>query len=289
MKKQTLEQFIYANHTKGSAKSYMYTLDYFIATNPKAEKYNYKDLVNYMGEIAKRYNHSDSVGRILSAIKRYYDYLIAIGKRNDHPCKTLQIKGSRNKGIQLQQLFTSAELEQLFTRENRYENLRLRNKIILSFLVYQGLTSEEITRLDVDSIDFDYSTVYVKATHKLSRRTLLLNGKQLLWINDYVKEYRHKLKKTNTTRLLISHRGDPESVEAIGAMLEPMKLLFPDKTLNPKVIRQSVIANWLNEKKIPLEDVQLMAGHKWPSTTERYRRKNTDEQRELINKFHPLK
>ena len=50
----------------------------------------------------------------------------------------------------------------------------------------------------------------------------------------------------------------------------------------------SVIANWLNDRKILLEDVQLMAGHKWPSSTERYKRADLEEQHRLINEFHPL-
>jgi len=63
---------------------------------------------------------------------------------------------------------------------------------------------------------------------------------------------------------------------------------FADRNLNLKTIRQSVIANWLNEKHIPMEQVQLMAGHRWISATARYCFTPIDEQQELINKFHPL-
>jgi len=71
-------------------------------------------------------------------------------------------------------------------------------------------------------------------------------------------------------------------------MIEPLKVMFPEKKLHPKSIRASVISNWLNDRNIDLEDVQLMAGHKWPSSTERYRRADMDQQRRLINEFHPL-
>jgi len=87
---------------------------------------------------------------------------------------------------------------------------------------------------------------------------------------------------------MITKLGKPESVDGIHSMLEPLKALFPQKKLHSKAIRMSVIANWLNERKIPLEDVQLMAGHKWPSSTERYHREDLEEQRRLINEFHPL-
>jgi integrase/recombinase XerD len=88
---------------------------------------------------------------------------------------------------------------------------------------------------------------------------------------------------------VIGHRGDPETVEGIGGMLEPMKALFPERALNAKTIRSSVIANWFNVSKHRLEDIQLWAGHKWPSSTLRYKRTDVAEQREKINKWHPLK
>ncbi len=89
--------------------------------------------------------------------------------------------------------------------------------------------------------------------------------------------------------MLIGHRGEPETVEGIASMLEPLKGLFPDRPLNAKTIRCSVIANWLNVYKYRLKDVQEWAGHKWPSSTFRYKRMDIAEQREKIKKWHPLK
>lgn len=64
--------------------------------------------------------------------------------------------------------------------------------------------------------------------------------------------------------------------------------MFPDRSLSPKTIRDSVIALWLNDLKIPLEQVQLMAGHRWISSTERYVQTSIEEQRELLKMVHPL-
>jgi integrase/recombinase XerD len=77
-------------------------------------------------------------------------------------------------------------------------------------------------------------------------------------------------------------------VDDINYLVSTFKGLFPDRNLNPKTIRQSVIANWLNEKKLALEQVQLMAGHRWISSTDKYRCVPMDQERELMNKFHPL-
>lgn len=60
------------------------------------------------------------------------------------------------------------------------------------------------------------------------------------------------------------------------------------RKLSPQTIRMSVICNWLNERKIPLERTQELAGHKWPGTTEKYFKVDANAERELINKFFPI-
>ena len=55
--------------------------------------------------------------------------------------------------------------------------------------------------------------------------------------------------------------------------------------MSPGEHTQSVIANWMNEKKIPLEQAQIEAGQKWISTTQKYRQANMDEEREMMHKW----
>ena len=45
-------------------------------------------------------------------------------------------------------------------------------------------------------------------------------------------------------------------VSSIKAISDPLKGFFPDKKLCPQIICMSVIYNWQNDKKIPLENVQ---------------------------------
>ena len=71
-------------------------------------------------------------------------------------------------------------------------------------------------------------------------------------------------------------------------MLRQLKHFFPDRTLNATTIRQSVITNWLNMDKKPIEVVQQMSGQKYPSSTEKYKMVDVEEQRKLINQYHLL-
>ena len=237
----------------------------------------------------KDYQNSDSKSSILGAVKKYYDFLIDSGFRNDHPCKTLVLNKSRNKDVIHEDLFTCSELELLMERDERYEILRLKNQTLISILIYQGLTAGEVVNLKLRAIDLDNGTIYVKGSKKITSRHLELVPRQYRIIDKYINEIRKKLVISDTDKLLVGKLGTPITVDDVNYIVSTFKYLFPDRNLNAKTIRLSVISNWLNEKHIPMEQVQLMAGHKWISTTEKYKLVPIQEQRELINRFHPIK
>ena len=239
-------------------------------------------------EIVRNQHSINNVKRVIASIKKYYDYLVMVGQRSDHPCKRLTIKKANQQSVQVQDLFSSEELQLLLTRENRYQHLDTRNSVLLSLLIYQGLTSEELTRLEVKDVDMDNGTIYIKATTNQNRRTLELKTKQMLVFSKYINEVRPVIVKCSTDKLLLGKLGKPILVDSIHAIIEPLKALFPDKNLNPRSIRMSVICNWLNENKIPLERVQELAGHKWPSTTEKYIKANSEDEVALINRYFPI-
>jgi integrase/recombinase XerD len=288
MTKLSLETYLNQNHSTQTADSYLYTINHFLKTNPKAKRFKYQDIVQYMEEVSRKQSNIQYRVRILSAIKKYYDYLVMAGLRNEHPCKQLTIKNKQNQSVQVQDLFSSDELQLLLTRENRYQFLDSRNSVLLSLLIYQGLTSEELAELTVKNVDLDAGTIYIKASTNQNRRTLQLINKQMIVFSKYINEIRPELLRCTTDKLLLSKLGKPISVDGIHAIIEPLKPLFPDRNLNPRTIRMSVICNWLNEKQIPLERVQELAGHKWPGTTEKYIKIDSLQQREMINRFFPI-
>ena len=285
---ERIDQYLLRNHTNQTAKTYLYYIDIFLMQRPNASSLQYSDILTYINEQKAKAMNIGNLTTLLAGIKRYYDYLQVIGKRNDHPCRSIRLK-RKKQPIQLQDLFTSAELEVLMNRENRFKNLDLRNKVMLSLMIYQALSCAELVRLELSDINLEHGTVYVKGSKKTTSRTLQLQPKQILMIQRYIDEPRKNLLKSETNLLLITQRGIGETVDGVNAMTNQLQALYPDRSLNPTTIRQSVISNLLNEFKKPLEDVQLFAGHRWPSATERYRRRDIDQQRKLINLYHPLK
>jgi len=275
-------------YSEQTIRSYIYGIKNFLNANPDADKYEYKDVMMYLCEKVKDFNNSDTKNTLLASIKKYYDFLIETGVRNNHPCRKIVLKKRQHKEIIQTDLFSSAELEMLMNREERYEVLRLKNQTLISLLIYQGLTAGELIKLKLQHVNMDSGYIYVKESRKLTKRHLDILPDQNPLLDCYINEARKKKIRCNTDALLIGKLGTPLKIDDINYLISTFKPLFPDRNLNPKTIRQSVITNWLNEKHIPLEQVQLLAGHRWISATIKYRNTPFTEQRELINRFHPI-
>lgn len=275
-------------YTKQTVVTYLFQVKPFIATYPDLNKFTFRDVTEALKDFLKNHKNQNYKNTILCSIKKYYDYLLETGQRHDHPCRTLRFKAIRRKGVIHNDLFTSAELELLLERNERYVVLRKRNQVIASLLIYQGLGIQELADLKVHHVNLDTGKVYIKESKSGSRRHLELHPKQYRIFETYINESRKELLKTESDMLLVGIRGLPITKDDIRYVVETFKPLFPDRNLNPELVRQSVISNWLNEKRFPLEQVQLMAGHKWISTTARYRQSPADEKRLIINRLHPL-
>jgi integrase/recombinase XerD len=266
-----------------TVKIYCYHVDHFLRLNKRAVAMSYNQLIDFF--LIRPANRQSTAK--LAAIKHYYDFLIFTGVRSDHPCKHIHIR-HRHKDVQFQDLFSPFELEQLLERENRYSLLQRRNKVIISLLIYQALTSTEVCDIKCEHLDLSGGTLYIRGSRRNNARRLELKAKQIVLIHEYLTMDRPKLDTTNSNMFLLTSRGKTETAAGLLSMIEPLKVLYPDRKLNLSTIRQSVISNLLNIQKEPLEEVQLFAGHKWPSSTEVYFRGDLKDRIEKINLWHPL-
>jgi len=253
----------------------------------KAEKANYQDVMEYVDYLRKGYHNPGTINRMLYAVKAWYFYLITSGKRSDHPCRNLKLKDARAGDPQLQDFFSSIEMEKLMQRKERYEMATLRNQVVISLLIYQGLRQTEITRIRLQDIDLEKGTIYIRAMIRAASRALTLKPGQVMLFYEYINKVRPALLKTDTDRLVVTLRGTAESGTGINYLVETFKPMFPDRNLNPRTIRQSVITNLLKGGK-DLRVVQVFAGHKKISTTEKYRQSGLEELQAAIEKHHPL-
>lgn len=292
----TLNEYLQARHTKGTAERYQRDITNYlqVVTEAKAINATYSDVMDYIEILRNKYSNPETIKVIIHAIKKYYYWLNHTGQRKTHPCRNLKLREKTNRDIQIQDLFTASELELLLERKERYNDLKIKNQVIISLLIYQGLTRNDIVNLTLNDVDLNEGTIYIKADTKTNSRTLQLKTKQIMLLHKYIHESRKELLKVSPFggdlegALILTKLGTPETGEGISYLLETAKRMFPNRNLNTKTIRQSVIANLLKSGH-DLRVVQTFAGHKYPSATERYRQTGIEELKAGIEKYHPLK
>jgi integrase/recombinase XerD len=287
---ETLNTYLLKHYTKKTAIAYQREIEIYISNNKKAEKFTYSEIINYIGILRAKYSNSKTINRILSSIKAYYSYLCFIGTRKDNPTKSIRLRDKQSRDIQLQDLFTSDELETLLTaKKERYTNLDYRNKVLMSLLIYQALKPNEIEALQCDEINLEQATIYIKSSAKNNSRTLALKANQILLFKKYLEEIRVKLIQENETKsFIIGQRKEPMTAEDITKHIKRNYTIYKPRKVNALTIRQSVITNLLKQNN-DLRIVQSFAGHKYPSTTERYKQSNVEALQTALQIYHPIK
>jgi integrase/recombinase XerD len=295
----TIKEYLQKKYSKTTLNSNLYNIrrftDYY---QNKAEQSTYKDVLNYIEYLRKNYDlNPKTLRHCLYAVKIYFNYLLEIGKRKDHPCSELYLKDKINKQIQVDNLYSSETLEYFFKtyqiKKKKY--LLNRNKIIISLLIYQGLTVNEITSLEVGNIDFDKGEIFIKGQSEITskspkKRTLPLQAKQVLLIYNYLENDRKKLlkynsKNPNEIRLILGQYGQVVKPHSISRIINENRK--ENEKIQPIKIRQSVIANLL-KKENDTRIVQVFAGHKRASTTIQYKQSELEILQNAINQYHPI-
>lgn len=300
----TLEQYLQKKYSKSTLSSNLYNIkrftDYYQNNAPKA---TFKDVLNYIEHLRKNYDlHPKTLRHCLYAVKIYFNYLLETGQRKDHPCSELFLKDKVSKEIQVDNLYSSETLEQFFEsyqiKKKKY--LHSRNKIIISLLIYQALTVNEITEIEVENINLDKGEIFIKgnpeATAKSPQsRTLPLQAKQILLIYNYLEKDREKLLKYRKVPPLEGFREDAFILGQYGEKMNPhgiSKIINENRNKSEKIqpmkIRQSVIANLL-KKENDTRVVQVFSGHRRASTTIQYKQTELEQLQSAVNNYHPIR
>lgn len=281
--------YLLKNYSPKTAKAYIREIEIFTTNNPNNQKYSYAEIINYIGVLRKKYSNAKTINRILASIKAHYSYLCISEIRKDNPTKSIRLRDKISRDVQLQDLFNTEELETLLTtKKERYTKLNYRNKVLMSLLIYQGLKPTEIERLQCDEINLDEATIYIKQSAKTNSRTLGLKANQILLFKKYLEEIRVKLVAENKTKsFIIGHRGEPMVAEDITKHIKRNYTNYKPRNVTATSIRQSVITNLLKQNH-DLRLVQTFAGHKYPSTTERYKQNNVEALQSALQKCHPI-
>lgn len=263
----------------------------YVSSCPMAAEAMYGDVMSYVVGLRNRYGNATTLRGKVCAVKAYYAYLCHAGIRADNPARAIRLKDKVSKDIQLQDLFTVAELEAMLLRDEPYRKFIYRNRVLMSLLIYQGLRPEEVCGIRLEDIDLTLATVYIRKTLKSVGRTLELKASQVLLFYEYIHQVRPGLLREgySTDILLIGQQGRALPPWAISVHIKRCYGgVYPGRVVSAGRIRQSVLMNLLKAGH-DISVVQLFAGHVCASSTQRYEQNRLDSLKMAIDEYHPYK
>lgn len=237
-------------------------------------------------------NQSIIIG--INSIRIYFDYLQQTGFIQHNIIKRIRIRQGGRKV--LQGSLSSEQLEKIYRdyvslpewehRTKTSKRLHQRNIVVLGLLVYQGLTSGELSRLETVHINLEEGKIYIPSSRKSNARILKLQSDQMMAIKTYLEETLTNNKPSQPSQTQESYLfPNKKHSDMVASIIKQVKRTHPEVT-DSRQIRASVIMNWLSANNI--RQVQYMAGHKSIRSTEQYRNQDLSNLTKQLELFHPL-
>ena len=226
-----------------------------------------------------------SQARIISGIKRFFDYLIVENILTENPLENIE---TPKIGYKLPVTLTLIEIDKLISSIEKKSKNKLRNIAIIETLYSCGLRVSELISLKISDLYFNESVI--KVTGKGNKERFVPISKSAInYIDNYINKKRNfqKINKGSEDTLFLNERGSGLSRVMIYIILDNLKIIADiKKKIGPHTLRHS-FATHLLENGADLITIQNMLGHENIVTTERYLHVNRKHLVESISKYHP--
>ena len=298
-------------YSSNSIDSFMIAVNYFLQWCEQENisditAITHNDIMAYIQYQNIRGVSRKTVAHYVMHTEKYFRFLQSENEVADNPCSNIKIKGIKRKTVydilkpdELEKLYEDYATEKTIEKTDNMkipppqhlQNLaRKRNKVILGLIVYQAVRSEELMQLQTSDVKLREGKIHIPAARRSNERTLKLESHQLYDILDYINDTRKQiLHHRNITapnqELFINlFKGDNKK-NMLAILINQLKKMN-DKVKSIDQLRASVIVHWLQQYN--LRKVQIMAGHRYVSSTESYKANNMEELKEDIKNYHPF-
>ncbi|MEO6699164.1 MAG: tyrosine recombinase XerC [Paraperlucidibaca sp.] len=241
----------------------------------------------WIGECRDRDLSTRSIGRQLSAVRRFYDHLSRTQAVGEHPTRGYQLK---QRGVALPQVLDVDHIQQLLDApapsDEKAAQLWRRDKAMLELFYSSGLRLAELSQLKLSDLDLSAGLVTVLGKGRKTR--VLPVGKMareaiVVWLGT-----RPELVRAGSESwLFLSQRGDRLSERSIQARLvHQAKRVGLDRRLYPHLLRHS-FASHLLESSHDLRAVQELLGHSDIRATQIYTHLDFQHLAAVYDQAHP--
>ncbi|MFQ1015049.1 site-specific tyrosine recombinase XerD [Avibacterium paragallinarum] len=283
------EQWLEKGLSENTIQSYRLDLtalaNWLESQNLRFETLDAIDLQRFLGERLEAGYKATSTARLLSALRKFFQYLYREKYRTDDPSAVLS---SPKLPSRLPKYLTEQQVTDLLNTPNVDEPLELRDKAMLELLYATGLRVTELVSLSVDNISLQQGVVRVIG--KGNKERIVPMGEEAAhWIKQFVLYGRTALLAGQLSDVLFpSRRGTQMTRQTFWHRIKHYAILaeIDCDALSPHVLRHAFATHLVNHGA-DLRVVQMLLGHSDLSTTQIYTHVAKERLKHLHERFHP--
>ncbi len=240
------------------------------------------DLLEWLGELARRGQSTRSSARMLSCLRGFYRYLLRENRIPVDP--SLNIESPR-LGRPLPKSLSEEEVDALLAQPDEDIAIELRDKAMLELLYATGLRVSELVGLKLHQLNLHQGVV--KVMGKGSKERLVPLGEEALyWLQRYLQAGRVELIKSGDV-LFPSQRGQEMTRQTFWHRIKVYAQRAGIRSnLSPHTLRHAFATHLINHGA-DLRVVQLLLGHSDLSTTQIYTHVARERMKQLHQQHHP--
>jgi integrase/recombinase XerD len=221
--------------------------------------------------------------RLLSSAKRYYQYQIQMGVRQDDPAGSM---ASPKLGLRLPKILSEAHVEALLEAPDVDTELGLRDRGLLEVLYATGLRVSELVSLTL--LQLDMVSGLVKTIGKGNKERLVPLGEVAMdWMAKYLAESRPLLLSgAQSNAVFVTRRKGAMTRQMAWYLIVNYGKRMGLPKLSPHTLRHAFATHLVNHGA-DLRVVQLLLGHADISTTQIYTHVARERLKRLHARHHP--
>ncbi|MEQ9105305.1 MAG: tyrosine-type recombinase/integrase [Rhodothermales bacterium] len=222
--------------------------------------------------------HQVSVSTYLTAVRRFCQYLVDIGKLEVNPAKA--VKGNRRPDVHTREMLTGEDVQTLLSSIPVETEIDKRDRAIVHMMLYAGLSEIEIIRADVQDLEQTLMGWYLRIQgkgHKAKDQQVPIDPPVMDAIRLYL-DTRRRIRPEDPLFVSHGHRSDGSRLNTrsvrsrINVHLNSAGIKRPGIT--PHSLTHTAALLWLNDG-MSVDDVKRRMRHGTMETTMIYWRRQS--------------
>lgn len=243
------------------------------------------DLQGFLGERLEKGYKATSTARMLSAMRKLFQYLYREKYRVDDPSAVLS---SPKLPSRLPKYLTEQQVSDLLNMPDVEVPLELRDKAMLELLYATGLRVTELVSLTIENMSVQQGVVRVIGKGN-KERIVPMGEEAVYWVRQFMLYGRPVLLNGQSSDVVFpSQRAQQMTRQTFWHRVKHYAILadIDADALSPHVLRHAFATHLVNHGA-DLRVVQMLLGHTDLSTTQIYTHVAKERLKRLHERFHP--